>query len=57
MQGERPVCVSCGAHFQFDDFTEELGELTTCPYCGSLEIEIESLMEEPQASDERADAA
>lgn len=55
MQRERSVCASCGAHFQSDDFTEELGELTTCPYCGSLEIEL--LTEEPEASDKQADAA
>ena len=57
MQREQPVCASCGARFQFDDFTEELGELTACPYCGSFEIEIELLTDEQQGDERQADAA
>lgn len=55
MQREQPVCASCGARFQFDDFVEELGELVACPYCGGLDIEIDLLAEEtPRAGDEPA---
>ena len=53
MRREQPVCAACGARFQLDDFTEELGELVACPYCGSFEIEIEPLAEEP-AGEEQA---
>ena len=58
MQRERPVCAACGAHFQLDDFTEDLGELAACPYCGSLEIElVDEGPREEQAKKPRADAA
>ena len=47
MQCTGPVCASCGARFAIDDFTEDLGELVTCPYCGGVEIELEPPVEQP----------
>lgn len=55
MQRERPVCAACGARFERDDFTEDLGELITCPYCGSVDIELAP--DEAAAQDEQAEAA
>ena len=57
MQREGLVCAACGRRFRADDFFEEIGELVACPYCGSFEVEIEPLAEEPEASDKQADAA
>jgi DNA-directed RNA polymerase subunit RPC12/RpoP len=57
MKREELVCVSCGKHFQVDGFSEELGELVTCPSCGSLEIEIDVMADDAAADEPRADAA
>jgi len=64
MQRERPVCAACGARFELDDFTEDLGELVACPYCGSVDIELapeeaaaETEQDEAAAEKERDEAA
>lgn len=57
MEREGLICASCGKHFHADDFFEELGELVACPFCGSFEMEIEPLVEEPDAGGAKADAA
>lgn len=57
MKREELVCVTCGRRFEVDDFSQELGELVTCPACGSLEIEIDLMADETPAVERRADAA
>jgi len=57
MEREGLVCTACGRHFQADDYFEELGELVACPFCGSFEMDIEPLPQDPGTNEATAAAA